>query len=176
MALRMVAAELHGPETQKGEAAAVNMAGEIVINRPIDVVFVADERNEPRYNPCLRRVEQTMPGPIGRGTQFRVRDHGRRWPHRRGWLSSGPSSSDPWRLASSTHMSAMHIHGTLTLDPVPAGTRKWSWEIRPRGPLRLVRPLVARMGQRQEMANWAGLKSYLEEHWSAPPGLRHDDI
>jgi len=39
-----------------------------------------------------------------------------------------------------------------------------SWEITPRGPLRLVRPFVARLGQRQEMANWAGLKSYLEEH------------
>jgi hypothetical protein len=52
----------------------MNIAGEIVINRPIDVVFdfVADERNEPRYNPRLRRVEQTTPGPIGRGTRFRA--------------------------------------------------------------------------------------------------------
>lgn len=33
--------------------------GEIVIRRPVDEVFdfVADERNEPRYNPKMRGVE-----------------------------------------------------------------------------------------------------------------------
>ena len=39
----------------------VHIAGEIVINRPIDAVFdfVADERNEARYNPAcdLRRAD-----------------------------------------------------------------------------------------------------------------------
>ena len=47
--------------------------GEIVIHRPVEEVFdfVADERNEPRYNPRMRRAEQTSSGPIGRGTRFR---------------------------------------------------------------------------------------------------------
>ena len=50
------------------------IAGEMVINRPVDEVFdfVADERNEPRYNPTHRRVEKLSPGPIGRGTRFRA--------------------------------------------------------------------------------------------------------
>jgi hypothetical protein len=30
--------------------------------------FVADERNEPRYNPRICRAEKLSPGPVGRGT------------------------------------------------------------------------------------------------------------
>lgn len=39
----------------------VRIEGEIVINRPVDEVFdfVADERNEPRYNPRLLRAERS---------------------------------------------------------------------------------------------------------------------
>jgi len=46
-----------------------SIAGELVINRPVDEVFdfVADEQNEPRYNPRIRRAEKLSPGPIGRG-------------------------------------------------------------------------------------------------------------
>jgi Polyketide cyclase / dehydrase and lipid transport len=155
----------------------MNIAGEIVINRPVDVVFdfVADERNEPRYNPRLRRVEQTTPGPIGRGTRFRAETTatmGRTADMVIEWTDF----ERPRRLASSTYMSAMDIHGTLTFDQVPAGTRmRWWWEITPRGLLRLVRPLVARLGQRQERANWAGLKRYLEQPASAPWRGRPDD-
>lgn len=48
--------------------------GEIFINRPVDEVFdfVADERNEPRYNPKVRAAEQISDGPIGVGTRFRA--------------------------------------------------------------------------------------------------------
>ena len=34
--------------------------------------FVADERNEPRYNPRIRQAEKLSPGPIGGGTRFRA--------------------------------------------------------------------------------------------------------
>ena len=57
----------------------------------------------------------------------------------------------------------MEIDGTLTFDPVPAGTRmRWSWELEPRGPLKLVTPLIARIGRRQEMTIWTSLKHFLE--------------
>ncbi|HET7519153.1 MAG TPA: hypothetical protein VFN05_15980 [Actinomycetes bacterium] len=48
--------------------------GELVIHRPVHEVFdfVADERNEPRYNPRICRAEKLSPGPIGRGTRFRA--------------------------------------------------------------------------------------------------------
>ena len=50
----------------------VRVEGEIVIDRPAEEVFdfVADERNEPRYNPKMRRAEQISDGPIGVGTRF----------------------------------------------------------------------------------------------------------
>jgi len=52
----------------------VRIEGEIVIKRPLEEVFdfVADERNEPRYNPRMRRAEQISDGPIGVGTRFRA--------------------------------------------------------------------------------------------------------
>jgi hypothetical protein len=39
---------------------------------------------------------------------------------------------------------------------------RWSWELEPRGVMRLLRPLLARMGKRQEETVWAGLKQFLE--------------
>ena len=49
----------------------------------------------------------------------------------------------PRRLASSIHMAAADIQGTLTFDPVPGATRmSWSWEMRLRGLYRLPTPLV----------------------------------
>ena len=44
--------------------------GEIVIDRPVEVVFdyVADQSNEPQYNPRMVRAEKITPGPVGKGT------------------------------------------------------------------------------------------------------------
>ncbi len=75
----------------------------------------------------------------------------------------------PRRLSSATHMSAMEMIGTLTFEPVPEGTHmRWSWNVEPRGLLKLLTPLVVRMGRRQEQAIWASLKRYLEEQEMPP--------
>ena len=52
--------------------------GEIVIAVPAEQVFdmVADERNEPRYNPRIARAEKTSPGPVGCGTRFTAQPRG----------------------------------------------------------------------------------------------------
>jgi hypothetical protein len=39
----------------------------------------------------------------------------------------------------------------------------WSWELEPRGVFKLMTPIVARMGRRQEKTVWANLKHLLEE-------------
>jgi hypothetical protein len=124
--------------------------------------FVADERNEPRYNRRMRRAEQTSTGHIGLGTRFRAE-----------MMTMGrpvelaveiTAYERPRRLASATHLSTMEIRGTLAFDPVPEGTRmRWSWDVEPRGIFKLMTPLVARVGRRQEATIWAGLKRYLEE-------------
>ena len=147
----------------------VHIEGEIAIARPPEAVFdfVADERNEPRFNPQMLSIEQLTPGPIGLGTRFRAKVASR------GRLVKivieFTAFERPRRLASATRMSGMDIRGTLTFDPVPEGTRmRWHWELAPRGLLKLLTPLIARMGRQQEEAIWAGLKRVLEEQRTSP--------
>lgn len=74
----------------------------------------------------------------------------------------------PIRLASTTRMSTAEIHGAVTFEPGPGGTRmRWSWELQPKGVFRLMGPVIARLGRRQEAEIWAGLKRYMES--TAPP-------
>ena len=108
--------------------------GELVSYRPVHEVFdvVADERNEPRYNPRICRAEQLSPGPIGRGTRFRAEAVmlGRRT----GMTMEYTTYERPRRLASSIHMPAADIAGALRFDPVANGTRMgWSWVSGPVG-------------------------------------------
>ena len=137
--------------------------GEILINRPVQEVFdfVADERNEPRYNPRMLRVEKLSPGPVGLGSRFRAVM--RSWPRPTTMTTECTVYQRPRRLASTTRLSTMDIEGTLSFDPVPEGTRvRWSWQLRPRGLLKLLTPLVARMGRRLEQGIWTDLKRVLE--------------
>jgi hypothetical protein len=61
-------------------------------------------------------------------------------------------------------MSSMDIHYTLTFDSVPEGTRmRWSGDLEPHRIFKLMSPMVARMGRRQEQRIWTGLKRLLEE-------------
>lgn len=44
----------------------------MTIDAPVGEVFdmVADERNEPRYNPRIVRAEKVSDGPVGMGARF----------------------------------------------------------------------------------------------------------
>ncbi len=88
-----------------------------MIERPVDEVFdfVADERNEPRYNERMLRAEKISSEPIGAGTRFRVEMTGRRRPVEMTFEFTGYER--PRRLASTTHLSAMEIRGELTFEP-----------------------------------------------------------
>jgi hypothetical protein len=137
--------------------------GDFVIDRPVDEVFdfVADERNEPRYNPRMRLAEKITEGPIGIGTRFRAET-----------VSMGRAIEmvieftdleRPRRIVEVARVPSMDINGILTFEPVPGGTRmRWSWSLTPRGALRLLAPVIGRMGRRQEQAIWSGLKRVLE--------------
>ena len=146
----------------------VHILGDIVINRAVDEVFafVADERNEPRFNPHMRSAEKISLGPIGVGTTFRAQVVSMGRPA--DMVIEFTGYDRPHRLVSATHMSAMDVHGSLTFDPMPGGTRmRWSWEIQLRGAFRLMGPLAMIIGRRQERAIWAGLKRVLEEQPTA---------
>jgi len=156
----------HRMAGRPGSDNGVDMArveGEIVISRPVEEVFdfVADERNEPRYNPRMRVVEQISEGPIGVGTRFRteLETMGRTMP----MVVEFTGFERPWRLGSVTRTSMMETEGALTFESVPGGTRMcWSWDVRPHAAMRVMAPVVGVIGRRQEQSIWGNLKRLLE--------------
>jgi Polyketide cyclase / dehydrase and lipid transport len=139
------------------------VSGEILIGRPVEEVFdyVADQRNEPIYNPQMLQSEKITDGPIGVGTRFRATARSGRRPVE--MLIEVTDFQRPSTFGSRTTMSSVEVDGGLTFEPVAGATRmRWSWDVSPRGPLRLFGPLVARLGRRQEQTIWSGLKAQLE--------------
>jgi Polyketide cyclase / dehydrase and lipid transport len=149
-----------------------SIVGEILIARPITEVFdfVADERNEPKYNPSMVRAEKLTPGAIGKGTRFRATTKSMGRPL--DMLLETTDYQRPTRLANTTRMSSAEIHGALTFEPEIGGTRlRWSWDVKPKGAFKLFTPIIGRVGRRQESAIWASLKRYLE----STPTVRQAD-
>jgi uncharacterized protein YndB with AHSA1/START domain len=142
----------------------VQIRGETVIARPVGEVFdfVADERNEPKYNPHMMRVEKTTPGPVGIGTRWAATIESRGRP-----VAMAMEITEyrrPSRLGTRTSMSTGEINGTVTFEPCPLGTRlRWSWELRLKGVVNLLTPVIGWLGQRQEATTWAMLKHHLED-------------
>ncbi|HEX2503703.1 MAG TPA: SRPBCC family protein [Miltoncostaeaceae bacterium] len=141
----------------------VHIAGDIEIGRPVDEVFevVADARNEPRYNPRMRRAEKLSPGPIAVGTRFRSELVAMGRPVEA--ITEITGYDPPRRLASTSRLPTMEVWGSLTFDLIPGGTRlRWSWDLRPRGALKLMGPALGPVGRRREREVWEGLKRLLE--------------
>ena len=140
-----------------------HIAGEITIAAPVDEVFdmVADERNEPRYNPRIVRAEKVSEGPVGTGTRFVAE------PKSTG--GNGEMTLEileydrPHRLHNVVSSSYMQVDGTLTFDEVEGGTRlRWDWDMALVGRMRLLSPVLPFIGPGWERRNWVGLKKYME--------------
>jgi uncharacterized protein YndB with AHSA1/START domain len=139
------------------------MTGQIIVDAPIEEVFdlVADERNEPKYNPRMLRAEKVGQGPIAAGARFVVelRNVGTK-----GEMVVEIVDYDrPHRLRTTVRSSSMHVDGTLTFEDVAGRTRlRWDWTLGLLGGMRLLSPVLALVGPRWERRNWIGLKQYLE--------------
>lgn len=137
--------------------------GEIVIAAPVEQVFdvVADERNEPGYNPRIARAEKTSEGPVGRGSTFVAVPKGM---GQRGAMTVEVVEFErPERLTTAIRSSYMDVDGRLTFAPVDGGTRmRWAWDLRLRGAARVLTPLLWAVGPRWERRNWVDLKRFLE--------------
>src|SRR5512135_1827358 len=137
--------------------------GEIVIGRPVEVVFdyVTDQRNETAYNPRMVSSRKLTDGPVGVGTRFHATVRAGRWPV--DMLIEVTGYRRPQWFGSKTTMSSADIDGGLTFRQVPGGTRmSWSWRLAPKGVLRLFPPVMGYLGRRQERRIWTGLKHHLE--------------
>lgn len=140
-----------------------HVRGQIVIDRPVDEVFayVADERNEPSYNPAMVKVDKLTDGPVGTGTRYRATVVARGRPME--MFIETTDLQAPTTLSSVTAMSWARIAGTLSFTPEGAATRMtWDWQVTPARFSRLLSPLVVRVGRRQETRIWAQLKKVLE--------------
>jgi hypothetical protein len=140
-----------------------HIAGEVTIQAPVDVVFdiVADERNEPRYNPRIVRAEKVSKGPVGRGARFVAEPKSM---GAKGEMTLEVVEYDrPHRLHNVVRSSYMQVDGLLTFAEVDGGTRlSWDWDMDLVGPMRVLSPVLAVIGPRWERRNWVGLKDYLE--------------
>ena len=123
--------------------------------------YVADQSNEPQYNPQMVRAEKITAEPVGAGTKFRsaVASRGRTAE----MLIEITGYDRPHRLASATTMQQADIMYTLTFEPAGSGTRmRWSGQVRPKGAFKRLGPLIAWVGRHQEQRIWASLKLHLE--------------
>jgi deazaflavin-dependent oxidoreductase (nitroreductase family) len=140
-----------------------HIAGEITISAPIDLVFdtVADERNEPSYNPRIARAELATEGPLGPGTRFSVRPKGAGGT---GEMTVEIVEYDrPRRLHNVIRSSSMLVDGTLSFEETAGGTRfSWDWQMTLLGPFRVLTPVLALVGPAWERRNWRSLKNHLE--------------
>lgn len=140
----------------------VRISGDTSIARPPVVVFdvVADERN--RYDPSIRHAELLTEGPIGVGTRFRSVSGSVRRAVEMAVEITGYDR--PHRLASTTRTASMDIDSTLVFEPAGPGTRMhWSSQLRPRGFVKLLTPLLALIGRRRMRRVWHALKMHLEQ-------------
>jgi hypothetical protein len=137
--------------------------GQIVIRRPATEVFdyVADQSNEPEYNPRMAWAEKITDGPVHEGTRFRSSVTAGR--HLVPMLIECTRYERPKLLATRTRLAGADICYVLRFDPAAGGTRmSWSGRVRPKGALRLLGPAITWQGNRQERRIWAGLKEHLE--------------
>jgi carbon monoxide dehydrogenase subunit G len=142
------------------------ISGRIRIAAPVERVFdtAADSRNEPSFNPAMTGVELLTPLPIGLGTRFRAR-MGKAGGE---MLVELTEFERPHRLSSRTASSMMETTGRLTFAAEGDGTvMSWDWQVRPRGWMRMLGPLVGALGGRMERRIWIGLKHQLEDPGSA---------
>lgn len=138
--------------------------GSVDIARPVDVVFdvVADQRNEPSYNPTMTAATKVTDGPIGVGTRFEAVVLTRGRPQRVTVDYTG--FERPHRIDSHSTIAGASVDGHVQCDPSPAGTRfSWDWTVTLTGPARFAGPLVGLIGRRRERTIWTGLKNHLED-------------
>jgi carbon monoxide dehydrogenase subunit G len=138
------------------------MKGEMhtVVGRPVEEVFdfLADIRNEMRWNPRIVRIAQTSAGSIGAGTTFEGQYQGL------GTLRTQLVEYErPRRISFRSTGARMHINGTIVLTPAGDGTDvSLHADLEPQGIFKVVAPLMGPVIRRQNRAAGVRLKQAVE--------------
>jgi uncharacterized protein YndB with AHSA1/START domain len=141
----------------------MTVEGEIVINRPVEVVFAAitDIPNLPRWQTGLVESRQTTPGPVGVGTRYvGVRTvMGQRLENTFEVTEYVPNQ----RFAGRTLTGPVSGEFQQTLTPVAGGTQLHAvLQVEPRGFFRVAEPLLASTIKKEFQGDLARLKALLE--------------
>jgi uncharacterized protein YndB with AHSA1/START domain len=130
------------------------------IERPADEIFdlLADIRRNPEWCPGFTGAEKLTAGPVGPDAVFRTSMRGT------GNLQIRITRYDwPRRIGFTASANPAEIKHNFTLVPGPDGTLvEQEIDVRPKGVLRVVAPLMALMLKRNIQSNTAALKAYLE--------------
>lgn len=125
----------------------ITVEKEVLVDRPAEEVFdfLADVRNEERWNPNVVRIESASDGPLAVGDTFEG-------VYRRGGRMRFElvEALRPRRLVFHGGGRQMTLLATLELERVDSATRvRMKGELRPRGLLKLLAPLVRGPIERQ---------------------------
>jgi hypothetical protein len=136
------------------------VAVSLVVNKPVETVFdyFVDFRNENEWNVVAHDVEMTTPEPVGVGSRFRgVYD-------RMGPMEYEVQEFDNPRFARVRGNARFFSwDSTFTFASGPDGTRvDCTMDPQPKGPLRILKPLMAGTIEKQMRRGLASLTSVLE--------------
>jgi uncharacterized protein YndB with AHSA1/START domain len=120
--------------------------------------YLSELRNEAEWNPKMRSIRLLTAGPVGTGSRYQARWAGgpdtvieyTRFDRPDGWASTGRSGM-------------MTIRFSARVAPVPPGSRLTvRIELIPRGPAKMLQPLLRRRMQGVELDNMRRIKTTLE--------------
>jgi len=151
---------------QHGDRRTLDARGRAVIENAVEIAlspeevfdYCTDLTREPEWNPKAKRVERLTAGPIGLGTRYEAE-----------FLTGDPMTIELVRFERPTVWDATGRSPRLDaktegrVSPTDDGARLViRMELKPKGTLRLLLPVVARYMHRQEERNLAAIKSGLE--------------
>jgi len=140
------------------------MESTVTIARPVAEVFgsiLALDEIAPRIDPSLESVIKTPQGPPGPGTTFRLRQHN--VGKMRETTTRFTAIETNRRIEFEAEVGPMRPKGDLTFEPVDRGTRiTFRGDSNPIGLLRLLSPLLNRIGQKVWSKRLAAIKAVLE--------------
>jgi carbon monoxide dehydrogenase subunit G len=136
---------------------------QIRVARPLNEVFpfIEDARNRPQWDDSVESEELTSPEPIGVGTtvRTRMRSMGRELEYDWEVVEHRP----PHRMTIESSSGPFPTTLAWRLDDHDGGTRvDFSVTGRPKGPMRLVEPLIARQTQKNLDRGFVRLRELLE--------------
>jgi uncharacterized membrane protein len=142
----------------------VRVSHSVLIHRPVEQVFayVTDLRNELHWQPEIKEVRITSPGPLGKGSTFiEVR---RTFGLSLVWYFEIDDYEAPRRLCIRSTSGRLPYSGCRVFEAVPEGTRITEYgELKTPAPLRWMDGLFARLSQKPLQVAYGNLKALLEQ-------------